>query len=370
MNKSSIHIERLVLVLKQAGRFLHLLLRQFRRDHCHQATAALTYTSLLALVPLLAVGLVVFHKLPFFPAIQHEAQAFILQVFAPEIGPELVNTVVGFIEKAANLTGISGVILLITAMMTLNTIDLTLNHIWKVERGRRTAINLLVYFVVILIGPLLVGLSVVMTTYLVSLTFVTDVIENRWLVWVPWLATFLAFTAVYRWVPNTHVSWKYAVSGGLVAAVLFEIAKRSFALYISWFPTYETIYGAMAFVPLMLVWIYLSWLVILIGAETAHCLLLMQHPLGDPRAQRALLPPFRILGVIFLAGPTGCDLAHIARQEQLSTTRISAILTRLLAANLISRQENGMYLLSTQISELGLAEIFDLLQERLESVTV
>lgn len=369
MNKAPQQQSWFITVIKQLGRFLRLLVRQFRRDHCNQATAALTYTSLLALVPLLAVGLVLFHKLPFYPSIQNATQELILRVFVPEVGQELMDSLIGFIEKAGNLTGISGIILLATAMMTLNTIDMTLNRIWKVERGRRTAINLLIYFAVVVIGPLLVGLSVLVTTYLVSLTFFAGGIEYDWLAWIAWLAIFLAFTAVYRWVPNTRVAWKYALTGGLVAALLFEIAKRGFALYISWFPTYENIYGAVAVVPLTLVWIYLSWLVILIGAEAAHCLSLLQHPLGDPHTQRGLLPAFRILGVIYLAGPEGCDMSQIAARERVDTDQINKILALLLAARTILQQPDDTYRVTRQVDELTVAELFDLLQERLGAVS-
>ncbi|MDH5180387.1 MAG: YihY family inner membrane protein [Gammaproteobacteria bacterium] len=360
-----LNLDKIYYLLQQSRYFLYLLIRQFRRDHCHQATAALTYTTLLAIVPLLAVGLVLFHKLPFYTKVQHEAQLFILQVFAPEIGQDMVQAFFSFIENAGKLTGISSIVLLFTAMMTLNTIDLTLNHIWKVERGRRTVINLLIYFVVVVTGPLLVGTSIVITAYLISITHLPDGIQDGWLTWFPLTATFLAFTAFYRWVPNTHVAWRYAISSGLVAAVLFEIAKRGFALYISRFPTYETIYGAMALVPLMLVWIYLSWLVILIGAETGHCLALMQRGLGDLHAQRSLLLPFRVLGLVYLAGPDGCTLNDIAAGEQLSTVRIQSELERLTRAELIIRGADGVYILANQVHVLTLAEIFDLLEERL-----
>ena len=364
MNTNTSYQFKLATAVKHVGRFLKLLAQQFNRDHCTTATAALTYTSLLAVVPLLAVGLILFQKLPFYPAVLQATEDFILRVFTPGIGQQLVVSFAEFIAKAGQLTGISSLILLVTAMMTLNTIDQTLNKIWKVERGRRTAISMLIYFGVVVLGPLLVGLSVIATTYLLSLTVSAGVTHNSWQLWLAWLIILLVFSAVYRWVPNTHVKWRYALTGGLLATILFELAKQGFTLYLRWFPNYEIIYGAVAVVPLTLVWIYISWLVVLIGAETAHCLSIFANRDAVTGAQTDLLPTFHVIAAIYLAGPAGCAITTIRTQQELDSIQIKKIVTALHEEKLIVHLHDDVYRLSAQLVESGLDELQDLLRER------
>jgi len=352
------------MLLITSGRFIKLLAHQFHRDHCATATAALTYTSLLAVVPLMAVGLILFQKLSFYPSALLATEEFILRVFTPGVGQELVTAFADFIRKASQLTGVSAIILLITAMMTLHTIDQTLNKIWKVERGRRTTINMLIYFSIVILGPLLVGLSILATTYLFSLTLSAGATFTNELVWLAWLVVLLVFTAVYRWVPNTHVPWRYAVAGGLVATILFELAKHGFTLYLSWFPNYEIIYGAVAVVPLTLVWIYISWLVVLVGAEIAHCLSIFASNRDGQFAKLELLPAYQIIAAIYLAGPDGCDVTHLAEQTRLDPEQIKSTIAALQRENLLFQLQRNIYRLSSQLVESGLDELEDILIER------
>lgn len=230
--------------LKLSIDFVFFMARRLYRDHCAQIAASLTYTSLLAFVPFLVVGFSILREFPLFPELVSSLQTAILQVFTPDAGEGVKQYIQGIVNKGTKLPVLSFSVLVITAVMLLYTIDDTLNRIWRVDYKRRTVVSFMVYLIVVLSGPLLLGSSLAITTYLVSQSLAMDgAMEVNWLASVPWLVTFIAFTSLYRWVPNTHVRWKYALSGGLVAMLLFELAKWGFALYIRWVPTYGLLYG-------------------------------------------------------------------------------------------------------------------------------
>ena len=247
----SLKLNSFLLWLKCVGDFVFFMAMRLYRDHCAQIAASLTYTSLLAFVPFLIVGFAILREFPLFPELVNSLQIVILQVFTPDTGEDVKLYIQDIVNKGTQLPVFSFFVLIITAVMMLYTVDDTLNRIWRVDYKRRTLFSFTVYLTVVLSGPLLLGSSLAITTYLVSYSLAMDDSTGmNWLASVPWLVTFIAFTSVYRWVPNTHVHWKYAVSGGLVAMLLFELAKWGFAIYIKWVPTYGLLYGTLAAIPL------------------------------------------------------------------------------------------------------------------------
>jgi membrane protein len=173
----------------------------------------------------------------------------------------------------------------VVALLMMYNIDRALNAIWEVRSGRRFVTKFLIYWAVLSLGPVLIGVSVVVTSYLVSLPLLSDAAASgagrRLLGLTPVLTSAVAFTMVYLVVPNRRVRVLHAMAGGLFAALLFEVAKRGFGLYITQFPTYEAIYGALATIPIFLVWLYLSWIVVLLGAELAHCMSIYRWGTSD-----------------------------------------------------------------------------------------
>lgn len=328
--------------LKQTADFIVFLTRRLSRDHCARTSASLTYTSLLAIVPSMVVGFAIIREFPVFPEVINSLQAAILKIFTPDVGEGVTHYIQHLVNKGKRLPVLSFSVLIFSAVMTLYTVDDTLNRIWHVEFRRRTWFSLLLYLLVILSGPILVGTSLALTTYLLSRPLGIDSTSGvRWLASVPWLVTFIAFTAVYRWVPNTRVRWKYAVSGGLVAMLLFELAKWGFALYIRWVPTYGLLYGALAGIPLTLVWIYISWLVVLVGAETARCLAVYPD-----ESHRPELTARQLLGYFLVSRESGLTIDQVTAWGYWGRRRLKRILQQLQAADLVRQLDTGRYDLS------------------------
>ena len=169
------------------------------------------------------------------------------------------------------MTAVGIAFLFVVAVMLISAIDSTLNTIWRDTSKRRLMVSLAIYWMILTLGPVLIGSGLAATSYLISLTqFAEEYVSGvrSFALWfVPVITSFFAFVLLYQLVPNRPVRFRYAAFGALIAAVLFELSKQVFSLYITHFPTYQAIYGALATVPILLVWIYLSWNIVLVGAE-------------------------------------------------------------------------------------------------------
>jgi membrane protein len=254
--------------------FFAYIPRHFQEQRCIQVAGSLAFTTLLALVPVFTIAVAVFSLFPKFFDPMAAIRAFIVANLVPEVAGKLVTGyLIQFSEKAARLTALGLGLFALTALVLMLTIDHELNAIWRVRKPRTWLRRLLTYGTVLTLGPLLVGASLSLTSYLLglSLGWTQPDQGTRFflLEFVPFLLMALAFTLVYRLVPNCPVSWWHALAGGLVAALLFEGVKEGFAAYLRLFPTYKLVYGAFASVPIFLVWIYLSWIVMLFGAVVA-----------------------------------------------------------------------------------------------------
>lgn len=255
-------VQRFFRLLRQIG-------RRFAQDDCFNLAASLTYTTLLALVPLVTIGLAIFSAFPAFREFTVGVNEFIAKTMLPAAVGQIIQThLEEFTRSAGRLTALGFAVLAITAVLLMQTIDRAMQRIFRVVRKRVFGLRALVYASVLLLGPLLIGASVSLTSYLVrastSVAQRYDALELLDL--VPVLLTAIAFALMYFIVPNRRVALRHALLGGFLAAILFEIMKRLFAHYVAQFPTYTLIYGAFAAIPIFLIWIYLSWLVALLGA--------------------------------------------------------------------------------------------------------
>lgn len=263
--------------LADARRFLRFIVLRFSQDRCAQMAASLTFTTLLSLVPLITIALTLFSAFPVFSDFADNIKHFLLANMMPETGGKMISRYVEqFAESATRLTAMGIVFLALTAMLLMVTIDNAFNTIWRVTRQRTVLQRVLTYWAVLTLAPLLVGGSLSLTSWLVGLSvgYARQIPEIGvvMLKVVPVLLTTLAFSLLFRVVPNRYVPLRHAVSGGVVAAVAFESMNRAFGLYIAHFATYKLVYGAFASIPIFLLWIYLSWLTILLGALIAASL--------------------------------------------------------------------------------------------------
>jgi len=246
--------------------------RRFDDDRGFQNAGSLAFTTLLALVPVLAVALAVASALPAFDGFFDALRRFVIANFLPRTSgvESAVAQVAVFRDNAAGMTALGLGFLAVTAVMLMLTVDDVFNRIFRVRRQRSLVRRVWIYALAVLAGPVLIGASISMTSYLVAqaLGMTADMGMATRLVLraIPFLLTFAAFALLYALVPTRRVRARHAIIGGLVASVGFELAKRGFALYVGHFPAYAMIYGAFAMLPLFLLWIYVSWVVVLLGA--------------------------------------------------------------------------------------------------------
>ena len=253
------------------------ILRHFYLSNAMQVASSLAFTSLLSLVPLLTVMFGLFGEISVLQNFSTLIQNFIFANFVPEFGQTIEQYIYIFSTKASQLTISGSVFLVLIAMMLLATIDNSFNRIWKIKKKRNPIKRILIYFSLLIIGPLLIGIGLALTSYLLSIPVIADVdttfnVKTHLLGWLPFLMTSIAFILLYILVPNCYVYKKYAVSAGVICAILFELAKYGFGIYVKEMSGYENIYGALAILPLFLVWIYISWVIILFGAHITFCL--------------------------------------------------------------------------------------------------
>ena len=349
--------------------FLRFIAFRFTDDHCAQVASSLTFTTLLALIPLITVTVTVFAAFPVFTDLMTQIKIFMLTNMVPEVAGKVITVyMTQFSAKAAKLTMLGIASLTITALLLMYTIDRAFNNIWRVRKPRTLFQRVLTYWTVLTIGPIILGASLSLTYYLVSfsLGYVkhAPLLGQTTLKLVPVALMSLAFTLLYSTVPNRYVPWKHAMVGGIFAGITFELMKRVFAWYITSFPTYTLVYGAFATFPIFLLWIYFSWLVVLLGAVIAAAL---SHWRGGTwqtlrapgwRFEAAL----RLLQALAEAQRAGhsANLAWLRRHVDLGLEEMEALLDRLTQANFVRHAEKDAWLLSRAPQDISTADVFRL----------
>lgn len=257
--------------LKIAGRLLRQISVHFRRHACAQAATALSYQTLLALVPLAAIAMAMLTWFPAFKEMQDTAVGFLFDNFLPTKMSGAYTFIENFAENAANLTIIGLLGLAITATMLLSSIEKQFSRIWHVQKSRHLWKRLMVYILIVLIGPVAVASSLTLMTWVVDYTEKATglPISGMWgfaVLVIPYLLLPATFMLLYKIVPACPVRWRDALGGAVTAAILFNLGKACFGLYLNAFPTFEIIYGALAALPVFLIWLYVSWAIALLGA--------------------------------------------------------------------------------------------------------
>lgn len=252
----------------------YTLRERFREDRLGVTASSLTFTTTIALVPLFTVVLAVFTAFPMFARFQEVLQQWLIESLIPDsIARQVLGYLTQFAGKASRLGGVGLGFLFFTALALILTIDRTLNGIWRVRKPRPLGQRVMVYWALMTLGPLLLALSLSLTSYALSLSkgvvgaqlgglqFLLDGLQFVLLAW--------GMAALYHFVPNTHVRWAHAWAGGLFVSAAFELAKRVLVMYLAKVPTYSVLYGAFATVPILLVWLYVAWVIVLMGAVIA-----------------------------------------------------------------------------------------------------
>jgi len=217
---------------------------------------------LLSLVPLVAVIFALFSAFPMFADVSLQLRHFVFANFIPATGDVIQNYIEQFVANSSRMTAVGAFGLIVTSLLLMYSIDSALNTIWRSPRARPKIYSFAVYWMILTLGPLLAGASPAISSYLLLNSVIDDVLRI-----FPLILSWAAFWLLYSIVPTTQVRNRDALIGSLVAALLFEAGKKAFALYITAFPSYQLIYGVIAVVPLLFVWVYWTWCIVLLGAE-------------------------------------------------------------------------------------------------------
>jgi membrane protein len=258
--------------------------RRLTEERVSEVAASLTFTTVLALVPVLTIAFAIFTTFPLFTTFRDSLDAYFVQILMPKgISNTILDYLSQFAAKASRLSAVGAVFLIVTAIMMFGTVDRTLNQIWRVTEPRPFLQRMVIYWAVMTMGPLLLGASLSFASELSPLMSLlgreTALLRTTLMVLVSLAFSTLAFSLLYLTVPNRIVDWRDAVIGGLVAAIAFEITRRLFAFFIAQGPSssYKVVYGALAALPIFLIWVYLFWLITLVGAVIAAALPVVKH---------------------------------------------------------------------------------------------
>lgn len=341
--------------LRDPAGFLAFVLRRWGEDRCQQIAGALTFTTLLALVPLIAVVAAVVSAMPYFEDAMVQVKVFLLMNLVPEIAGKVITVyMVQFTEAAGRLTTVSLIALLAMAIMMLFTVDRSMNAIWRVDRHRPLWLSMTGYATLLALGPVLIGVSLWATSWLVAASLariaMPSQVETLALRIVPLAVSAFAFFLVYRIIPNRHVPALHALAGGILAAALFELMKSMFAAYIRAMPTYRLVYGAFAAIPIFMLWVYLSWMVILFGAEFTASLAYWRGRLWrrERSAQADLRSALEVGRALAAAGPGPVPIAVLRESVDLPYDQLEDLLNALARTGAVRRRRRGWVLCGTE----------------------
>lgn len=345
------------------------LRERFREDRLGLTASSLTFTTVMALVPFFTLALAIFTAFPIFGKLQAALQAWLVQSLIPEsIARQVLGYLTQFAGKASRLGAFGLAALIVTALALMLTIDRTLNSIWRVKRPRPLAQRVLIYWAALTLAPLLLGASLSLTSYVISASrglvsgipglvqLVLDVIEFFLLA--------AAMAALYRYVPNTPVRRSHAWAGALFATVGIELARRLLAWYIAKVPAYSLVYGAFATVPILLVWIYVAWVVVLLGAVVAAYLPSLlagtRRRSGHGWQFQVALEVLRELETARVSARRGLSAPQLARMLEVETVQLEPVLETLVDLDWVGRvnevedEENTRYVLLADVRSTAL----------------
>jgi membrane protein len=356
-------------------RLARFAVQRSSEDRIAQVAGSLTFTTMLAIVPLATVAFALFTAFPLFATFQASLQTFLAQHLMPDqINNQIFRYLNQFASKARGLTTAGLIVLFVTSVMTMMTAESAFNLIWRVRKPRPFAQRVLVYWAIITLGPLLIGVSLSITSPLFtrSASF-----AHEFSPLIEWALTGAAlpftvfvFTMLYVYLPNCTVQWRDAVVGGLLAALAFELAKRGFGFYVRRIPTYTAVYGAFATVPMFLLWVYLSWFITLAGGTIVSVLPAIRAGQFHRRAYPGsdLLDVLELLAFLSDAresGRPGCTLAELTRAVRCDLDTATRLIEKLSQHEWITRLQDARdgiarYALLANPVQITVARIFEI----------
>jgi membrane protein len=342
---------------------------RFREDRLGVTAGSLTFTTTISLVPLFTVVLAIFSLFPTFGRLEGQLQQWLVQSLMPEgITRQVSRYLVQFSNKAGQIGWTGAVVLLVTALALVLTIDRKLNDIWRVRKPRALAQRVLVYWAVLTLGPLLLALSLSLTSYAASAS-------RGWATALPgalqtlfdtleFVLSVCGVAALYRYVPHAQVRWSHALAGGLFVSLGWEAARKLLAWYLAQVPTYSVVYGTFATVPILLVWTYLAWVIVLLGAVVAAYLPSLLRGVarrGDGPGWdfQLALEVLALLQAQRVRARAGSSLEALARRLAVDPLQLEAPVEALVALDWVGRldEPGGRYVLVVDPEQVTLAPL-------------
>ncbi|WP_151446944.1 YihY family inner membrane protein [Lacisediminimonas profundi] len=336
------------LTLPQLRDLLRFASGRLTEERLPQAAGSLTFTTVLAIVPVLTIAFAIFTAFPLFDTFRKALEGYFLKSLMPQgLANNILDYLNQFAQQAKRLSAIGAVALGFTAVAMIAMVERAFNQIWRVRNPRPLSQRILIYWAVLTLGPLMIGVSISVTAYLVNATHRAvgglPLVGDLFFTLLTILLTVLMFTLLYLVVPNRAVDGRDALAGGVFAAIAFEVSKRLFAVFVANFSSYTVVYGALAAVPIFLVWIYVGWMIVLIGAVLAASLPVVRYERWRHVAVpgSAFVDAILLLSVLYDARKAGAsaavDMQAIRAQTRLGFEESEALLQRMLDAGWVGR---------------------------------
>ncbi len=352
------------------GSFLKHVFNRFLDDRCLDYAGSLTFATMLTFVPVMAITLSVLAQFPVFDDISSRLYAIVVESFMPDAGTAVLVQIETFTENTGKLSALSAVGLTLAVFLLLLAIDSSFNSIWHVTVPRPFMWRLLAFWTVLTLGPILLGMSLLLSGYLFATAEIAGLDawagpggRSTWL--LPPVMEFVAFTLLYGTIPNRPVKARHALSGAAVATVLFEVLKKGYGFYVTAFPTYQTIYGALAVIPITMVWIYLAWSIGLLGAVVAASLADWRAHRGTPDLPQ-LSPGVRLTVALSILSELRAASVRgevVERKAMLKKLRLGAfvvetVLRQLDQARYITQTGRDRWVLGRDLDEITLYDLY------------
>ena len=353
------------------------VVRRFNRDSCPSVASSLSYTSLLAMVPMMAIGLAMFAAFPAFSNMRDTLLRAMIENAAPSLAVMVEDHLQTFIRNAGETTGVGIFGLAVTAVLLINTIQTAFDRIWGGGRGFKIQ-RFPIYWALLTLGPILFGIAFSISSYAFALAQSSSYMSGAvrlYSVIAPFTLEAVGFLLFYRLMPTRPVRWMDAATGAVIAALLFELLKRAFGYYLGFLGNYQTLYGALAALPIFLIWMYLGWLVVLIGAEITASLPEWRSGRRDPdeRPRRGdllglALGALASLRAIQSTASGGEKLDYMSRELGAEIGKLTYVMDMLRGARFVVRSDNRRWVLARDLNEVTLNDLVSALNLSLADV--
>lgn len=344
--------------IKWLKAFAKFVFSEFAKKNSSSMAAELTLNTMLALVPLMTVAVSLMAIFPAFEKLNVQVQELIFKNFLPETGLAVQEHLNEYVAKSKNLSAVGFAFLFLTSMMLMRAIDRAINTVWETKNRRRGIQKWVSYWAMLTMAPILIAASLAASSYFAALPLVSS-ISGFLTFGLPFILIVLAFTALYMVAPFSHVKFRKAVIAATITALLFEIAKYAFALFVAKFSTYEVIYGAITAIPLFFLWVFLSWLILLLGAMI--CFALHRFEMKREKTEHEFISILKILQSFAQAQDNESSLTIDQLRSKFSYLHgqtLRHLVEQLMNLNYLAKLENSQYCLKLNAQDLTIGRVY------------